>query len=522
MAEKPPKSLSKITLEPEKLRRMTLPQLTSFYAKLQTAYGLLEKKLIGETLPGFLEQVLTLQEEVKYWPTLRHIREWCSLVATENKLLVEASRDHFKSTFFSFGYPLYRVQKVRRIEEAFGIALFSYSESQSQKNLKRIRQEIENNPKLKWLMPRNKSSVWDSGTLDMSNGCYVESYGFGSSFRGRHPKLIIIDDPSKDEGSGTMSLDQQIQFFSAVIIPAAKKDSQVILTGNPVGKKDFLEWIEQNKAFKSFFYPVLGKDGQPLAPEHYNHAAIEDKRNTIPAHTFAREYLLQRVAAEDARFKEEWVRYYRPEDIAGKPIYKVMTIDPAMSPGGDNLAGVVTGCRPNPKGGFDVYILDVLLFRGEFQAGVSKMVDLMVAHYPDFIGFEEFAMQAMYKIWLQQEIQKRNLYFNIQSVGRDSKKKKSARIESLQPIMSQGRLHFLHEHRKLINQFLLWDPISKTNDDDGIDALAYQVPLWQGREDEAPAKEIQEGTFDQVILEMMKRNRQSTLIGRMFEDMGMA
>lgn len=452
---------------------------------------------------------------------------------TENKLLVEASRDHFKSTFFSFGYPLYRVHKVRRLEDSFGIALFSYSENQSQKNLKRIRQEIENNPKLKWLMPKSKSSVWDSGTLDMSQGCYIESYGFGSSFRGRHPKLIIIDDPSKDEGSGTMSLDQQIQFFSAVIIPAAKKGSQIILTGNPVGKKDFLEYIEQNKAFKAFFYPVLGKDGQPLAPEHYDHAAIEDKRNTIPAHTFAREYLLQRVAAEDARFKEEWVRYYKPEDLDGKVLYKCMTIDPAMSPGGDNLAGIVTGSaihwgKPDKDGirqpmGVDVYVLDVLLFRGEFQKGVSSLVDMMLRHQPDFIGFEEFALQAMYKVWLEDEIKRRNLYFNIQSVGRDSKKKKAARIESLQPIMSQGRLYFLPEHKRLINQFLLWDPLSKTNDDDGIDALSYQVPLWKGREGDAPVKPpAPEGSFEDVLQNIMRQNRQSTYIGRLFEDMGAA
>jgi len=436
---------------------------------------------------------------------------------------VEASRDHFKSSFFSFALPIFWCQKVRDPKDAFGIAILSYAEGQAGKHVKRIRQEIESNPSLKFLLPKSKSFVWDSSTLDMSNGCWIESYGFGSAFRGRHPKKIIIDDPCKEVGSGSMSIEQQIQFFCGTIIPAAKKkgEGQVILTGNPVDKIDFLEWVENNKAFSVHRYPALNLRDEPLAPEHYNLAAIEDKRQTIPAHIFAREYMLQRVSSADSRFKEEWVTYYEPSELwtrsgAQIPLYKVMTIDPAINPGGDALACVVTGTSNKDL----TYVLDCMLFHGELDTGIGRLVDMMVQHQPDFIGFESFAMQSMYKVLLEREIQKRGLYFNVQEVGRDSKKKKSARIESLQPILSQRRLRFLREQKVLINQFLLWDPISKTNSDDGIDALSWQVPVWRKPGDDAIiTREVVDGSFSAMFEKMQERKMNSTYLGRLFSDM---
>ena len=525
----PWRSKSTILL-PRAIRDMATSELKILCAKLETSSRWLEKNLAQETLPLFLEKVIQWPEEIQYLPHLKHIQEWMTLCASYDKLLVEASRDHFKSSFFSFALPLFWVQKVKDPRHAFGIALFAYSDGQSQKYIKRIRQEIESNPWLKWLVPKSKSSVWDSTTLDMSNGCWIESYGFGSSFRGRHPKKILIDDPCKEQGSGAMSVEQQIQFFSGTIIPAVKKrgEGQIIVTGNPVDKMDFLSWLEENKAFHFAKYPAIDAQGQPLAPEHYDLAAIEDKRSIIPAHIFAREYMLHRVSAADARFREEWITYYTPDDhlisavdptLGTIPMYKVLTIDPALSPGGrgDAAACVVTGTSAKYTD-----VLDLMLFRGPLDVGIGRMVDMMIKHQPDYIGFEEFAFQAMYRIALEEEICRRGLYFNIQAVGRDSKKKKAARIESLQPILSQRRLRFLKEHRPLVDQFLLWDPVSKTNDDDGIDALSWQVPLWRKptAERELARSEPTQGTFDWAFDQIRGRKMDASYVTRLFADAG--
>ncbi len=442
-------------------------------------------------------------------------------MAEHQKLLVEASRDHFKSTFFSFGYPLWLVQRSRDPKSAFGVALFSYSEAQAQKNLKRVRIEIEANPHLEWLMPKKNAYVWDSATLDMSNDCYIEAHGFGSSFRGRHPKIVIIDDPSKDEGMGSMSLDQQIAFFSGVIVPASKRGSQIIITGNPVDKKDFLGWVEANPSFgnSKFFYPVRNDKGEPLAPQHYDDKAIEEKRSMIPAHFFAREYMLKRVSPQDCRFKEEWIRYYDPEKLGDqRSLYRIMTIDPAIKPGGDAMAAVVTGTDISGNS----YVVDRLSWRGDFKTGISLLCDMMQRNMPNHIGIETFAFQRMYKVWLEEELRNRDLSFYIEELSLGSKvAAKAMRIESLQPKLAAGKLFFRHSDKPLIDQLILWNPDSKHNDDDEIDALAWQVNLWRRPFDHAkaePSERYKPNTMGRAIDEINAWTPNHYL-ARLFQDL---
>ena len=439
--------------------------------------------------------------------------EWLNHLETHKKLLVEASRDHGKSFLFSYLYPLYSIQRIKNPKEAISIALISYSEEQAKKNIARIRKSIESNPSLQWLLPKSKSYTWDTGMLNMSNDCTVEAFGFGSSIRGGHYHKVIVDDPCKDHG--TMSVPEQENFFFGALIPAVRRGGQIVITGNPIDKQDFLEVIERNKEFKHFFYPCINDKGEPLWPEQYTLADLDEKRRMQPAHLWAREYLLKRVSSADAKFKEEWIKYYEPSRIANKSLYKIMTIDPALSPGGDALAAVVTGTDADQN----VYVLDRMAFRGDFKQGISALVDMMVKHQPQFVGVEIFAFQHMYKIWLEEEIKRRNISVWLRELGRDSKKNKAARIESLQPKLAQGKMFFLREHKPLIDQLLLWDPLSKHNDDDEVDALSYGVPLWRPMYDDAPVvrTEPRAGTFAEAF-EEARSARTGTYLDTLFQE----
>ena len=433
------------------------------------------------------------------------------------RLVVEAARDHGKSWTFSYAWPLFNVQRARAggAGEPQSIALISYSEEQARKNLARIRKAIEARKELQWLIPESKAYVWDAGMLNTSNDCVIEAFGFGSSIRGGHYHKVIVDDPSKDHG--TMSLDDQINFFFGVIMPAVRRDGQIVVTGNPVGKKDLLEQFESAKGWNVFKYPAIDADGKALWPEQYTVADIEQRRLETPApHIFLREYMLKRVSANDAKFRQEWIRYYDEKKIAGRPLFKCMTIDPALSPGGDYLAAVVTGTDHDDN----TYVIDRLKFRGDFKSGISLLCDMMLRNSPHEIGFENFAFQKMYKIWLEEEMVKRKVNFFIKEVGRDSKRTKAMRIEGLQPKLAGGKLYFRREDSELIDQFLLWDPASKNNDDDLIDALAWQVGLWRRPYDERgflPSSDSpRPGTFAEALDE--SRHGQDTWIGKLFED----
>lgn len=496
----------------ETLRGLSLAELESLQTELSGSLRSLRRSAATASFPDFLMDVLEITKDKNHTPLPRHVLEWCDLLFQHDKLHVQASRDHFKTSVFSVGYPLFRVQQVKDRKAAFGIALFSYSEAQAQFNLKRIREYIETTPELKWLLPVERSSVWDVSTLDLSNGCWIAAFGFGSSFRGRHPRIIVIDDACKD--GGAMSIPQQVQFFAGTIVPALKTGGQLVVTGNPIGKIDFLEWLEKNPKFPARKYPALNDLGEPLAPDWYSLKDLMDKRDTMPFHNWACEYLLKRVSSADSRFKPEWIKYYERLDILGLPIYKIATIDPSLTPGGDATACMITGTDADSN----TYLLDRMGHRGNLHDGIVRICEMLEEHQPDFVGFEEFAFQAMYKVQLQEEMEKRGLNFAIQPLGRDSKKKKAARIESLQPKIKLGKFYFLREHQPTIDQLLLWDPISKHNDDDEIDALGYQVPLWTpGERLEAP-RVVRDGeTFDEAY-EHLALKAQSGWMNTLFKE----
>lgn len=433
-------------------------------------------------------------------------------------LVVEAARDHGKSRLFSQCWPLF---KLYTSKEPFNIALVSYSEDQAKKNLYYIRKQIgdrdgDGRPELQFLQPTSKAYIWDSSLLNCSNDSTIEAFGFGSSIRGGHYHLIVIDDPTKD--AYTMSLDDQENFFYGVLLPALRTEGQLVVTGNPVAKQDLLARLEGNSGFTNKKFPVYDDKKTPLWPERYSLQEIEMRRNNMPPHIFAREYLLKRVNPADSKFKEEWIQYYERGEIERRPLYIVMSIDPAISPGGDALAAVITG---TDKDG-NTYVLERFAHRGDFKTGVERLIDLMVRHNPNRIGFEVFSFQKMYKIWLLEEMRKRNVNFFIEELGRDTRKTKAMRIESLQPKLANRRLFFLKEHRSMIDQLLLWDPISKTNDDDEIDALAWQVQMWRKPTGEYIAEEKpRAGSMGEAIMEI-KRQEGMDWIHKLFEDIAHA
>ena len=415
----------------------------------------------------------------------------------KNRLVVEAARDHGKSWYFSYGNPLFDINKVQPGEEPRFIALGSYSEEQAMKNLKRIREAVEDKPALKWLMPKKNRSIWDAKELDFSNGCTLQCFGVGSSVRGGHFHKIIFDDPSKDHW--TISIEQQKNFLFGVVIPALRRHGQLIICGTPVGLQDLLWVIEENDKFPLYKFPALDEKNIPLWPEQYTYEDLMDRRALIGSYLFAREYMLKRINSEDAQFKSEWIKYYtiKPE---GR-YYRVMTVDPTLE-GKDAMGIVVTDTDEKMK----TYVIHSGAYKGTVQEAVDTIFELHEKYKPDLFGVETFVFQKMMKLWIEMEQDKRGIHFPIIELEKEGVRKTyKARIMSLQPKVENGRILFReNKDEELINQLLSWDSSSKNNIDDIMMALAHQVPIWDRPYEGEMKPQETAGTFNEVFAEMMK------------------
>ena len=468
----------------------------------------LRQKLSGEDFLEFMRSVLNLK-------TPKHYSEWLTLATENRRLLIEAHRDSWKSFFWSRALPLYEAASIPNLHTC----LISYSETQARKNLYWIKQMLESTPQLLSLVPKNNTFTWQKTFLHLTNGSTIEAKGFGSAMRGGHFDRIVCDDILKD-GSSMPHEDQQ-NFFFGVITPACRKNGKLRVIGTPLEHGDLLENLEKNSVYTFRRYPVL-VDGKVWFDDEYSMENVEAWKRESPSYWyFAREYMLQRINPDRASFRESQLVHYQPREIhendgAVRPLYKIFTVDPAMSEKGDYNGMVVTGTDASNN----TFVLDSVKIRGELSVIIDKIFQLYDKHKPDLFGVEMYGFQKFLKFWLEEEMAKRNQFFSILQLESGQKRSKAMRILGLQPKIEAGRLRFRRgDDMELTSQLLAFDFGRRDNEDDLIDALAYQVSLWRAP-DKAGRPLAPEGSFDKA-LDALERQAapNSGYVAELFSDM---
>lgn len=115
--------------------------------------------------------------------------------------------------FFDFAYPIWMAWKNPG-KSGF---IFSATADQAARILRDIREEIETNPKLAFLLP-DRPKKWNDHEIQLANGHTIYARGFGTKVRGAHPIWVVCDDCLNDETaySETVRRKQSDYFFSAI------------------------------------------------------------------------------------------------------------------------------------------------------------------------------------------------------------------------------------------------------------------------------------------------------------------
>lgn len=407
-----------------------------------------------------------------------HYAEWEALL-TQKRIVIQASRDHSKTTFFSVLYSIYKAGR----NPGFNICILSYAGDQSKAIIQKIKDLIEGRPLLNYL---KGSDTWAKHHIRFSNGSNIISKSFGSNVRLWHYDLVIIDDPSKDLNK--MNPEEQWIFFKSAVIPTINPDGQAILVGNPVHDGDVMERAEQEKIWPVYKFPAI-KNGKPLWPERWSLEALDLRRKEMAGqgmgdYAFAKEYLLERIDMGNAFFKRDWLKKY---DVLPERMSKIMSVDPAISAQGDYTAIVVTGTSEDNR----TYLLDRANMRTDnIQAIIDEIFRLAMTWGVDFVILETIGFQRLLKHWIHEEMRKRNVFFGIEEL-KAHKQTKEARIMALQPRLQAGALLFGPEHDDVIAQLLAFP---RGQHDDLIDALSFQVGWWDKPDKIVP--KAPEGSWD--------------------------
>lgn len=394
------------------------------------------------------------------WP--KHWDAWEKDANTYDRILAICSRDMGKSTFFSTLLPLFRCGQRHN----YSVCIISYSEEQVVKIVSGIAKLVETRPLLKNLRPKDARIPWSKTQLQFDlTGSTINSLTFGSSGRGGHYDLVLVDDPTKDFSG--MDPDDQERYFKNAIIPMVKPDGQLIMCGTYVYDGDLIERTEANSIYHKIKDPSE-KNGVALWPERWPIEKLKIRAAEIGTFAYGREYLLLKIDPATQFFQRSMVHYY---DELPEVMSMAASLDPAITLEGDGNALVITGTGLDGK----TRLLDYFNLKSDNVSFiVGQLFDKMQKWNCKLLRMESIGFQRLLRHWINDEMTKRKYFFGVDEV-KSYNKSKEARIMALQPRLQSGNFLFGRNQQEVVDQFMIFP---RGKHDDIPDALANLIDFW--------------------------------------------
>lgn len=240
-------------------------------------------------------------DEIKEIEKLEPEETWALKVPRYHTYISNDIINH-NTYFIDFAYPIWQIVNNPR-KSGF---IFSSTQDQAERILGDIREEIETNPKLQWLIPNIKEK-WGSRMIRCSNGHRVYARGFGTKVRGAHPQWICVDDGLTDETQySEVVRRKQIDYFRAAITNMITPGGQIIVVGTPLHQSDLYAVLKDNPEYHYCEYPAESHPGHPdnkaLWPDRYDLAYLARRKREIGSIMYTREFLCSPVSDEMSLF----------------------------------------------------------------------------------------------------------------------------------------------------------------------------------------------------------------------------
>ena len=215
-----------------------------------------------------------------------HHESWRQGLDESQYYCVKASRDHGKSVFF-MTYALW----LAAFNPGTHVMIFSHSLEQTLEHMRFIRNNIENCDILRNLKPEGKP--WAKSYFEFSNGSRMMAKSVGGATRGFHPDVVVCDDILW--GTTATELAKTADWFYGVLLPVLHHTSKLMMVGTPFSYNDLYAELEEKETFRVETYPAIDMEGVALWPERWDLEALDQRRLSMPAIQFTREYLCEPI-----------------------------------------------------------------------------------------------------------------------------------------------------------------------------------------------------------------------------------
>lgn len=303
------------------------------------------------------------------------------ILTRHRRFAIMAPRGIGKSAICAWAYPIW--QAIRNVFQD-GLLVAS-TERNAIRLLSKVREEVESNPRLAFLVPRNRSRDWSQTTLRFSNGHVLRVGSMGSNLRGLHPGYIIGDDVLSDKAKSSETYRRQVaDFWFSVLEPMPVPGGVLGLVGTPMNQADLIyRTLRETPGYHHATFPILDVRGRSLWPEYFPISAIEQIRSGTLAHVFSTEYLLEPVSGESSMLPQHLMlagNQRRPELVCGAlpssyahlGLRYVMGVDLAFSQAND--ADFTAVCVLGVDDNGNRYVVELFRARGVSYTGQFNLI----------------------------------------------------------------------------------------------------------------------------------------------------
>ena len=341
-----------------------------------------------------------------------HVLLWAVLLQEEARLVLRAPRGHAKTTVL-LSYVLWRIWRHNRTATGWRTEaraptldafLFSATSLQALELMARFRDLLLANeplfgPLLPGHGPRSRRTRWSAAEVRLPNRAWLRVRAFGTSVRGPHPDLLLLDDALNGSNSLTAEQrDKTYAYFMGTLMPMDAR--QIVAIGTAIHQGDLLARLGRGMGkgadaqhtplgFRAETYRAYDEEtGETLWPERFPVAKLLALRDEDPM-TFACEY--QNDPRDDAaslfpyELTERSIAAGAALSLgtghpAAHPEVAVLGVDLARSDSAraDHTVAIVAAWDPVTG---TRRVLDFRRERGlEFRAQVELVRDLVVRH----------------------------------------------------------------------------------------------------------------------------------------------
>lgn len=230
---------------------------------------------------------------------------------------------------------------------------------------------------------------------ELSEGGGLKAAGVGSGITGLPAHLLIIDDPIKgrDEARSETIREAVWEWYLTEAYTRLEPGAAVVLINTRWHEDDLAgrllrddkgRWKEIRFAAAAEEHDPLGRAaGDPLWPERYDAAALEEIRDTMGAYWWSALYQQRPTPQEGGMFLRKWFCRAGSSEFNTFPAAAVPRDarfacwwdKAATQGGGDHTVGVLMAKKDD-----DLWIVDVT--RGQWSAGVrDDLIDQVADHY---------------------------------------------------------------------------------------------------------------------------------------------